>query len=62
MKAWRLGAAAFKAEALRQGKHEHGTRYGRLLKAIKGQTNFKATPSPLFYNICFHAGILKAPQ
>ena len=58
MKAWRLGAAAFKAEALRQGKHEHGVRYGRLLKALTANT-VKALPSNLFLNLAARAGIIQ---
>lgn len=59
MKAWRQGAAAFKREAIKQGRHEHGARYGRLLKALFG-SSFKPIPSVLFQRIGIHAGILKA--
>lgn len=59
MKAWRLGAAAFKRETVKQGKHQRGARYGRLLKAL-GSMTFKAVPSVLFQQLGIHAGILKA--
>lgn len=59
MKAWRKAAVAAKRVAVKDGKHESGRRYGRLMKAMMGMVHFKPTPSVLFQRIGVHAGILK---
>lgn len=58
MKAWCKAAAIAKRVAIQTGQHEKGRRYGRLMKAVGAGAKFVASPSPLFFRLCYHAGIL----
>lgn len=57
MKAWRNEAARkAKIAAVKEGNHEFGQRYGRMLRMLAAATRIKAMPPMLFIALAYRAG------
>ena len=59
MKSWRKQAAAVKLAVIADGKHEHGARYGKLIRDSQKATFKDTFPSLLLQRLLLRVGLIK---